>query len=1454
MASAKKIRDEIMAMTIVVNSNPAQQEIQHLTQKNKELTDESKKLNKEREKIAQTLGEESKEYIDLTKRIDDNNTAVTINKNKVQELTESLDINQMTVKQLKAELGILNRLLNEKVAPGTNQYDALQKRIAEVRDRIKEVRNGADDSAGGFDKLNDTFNEYAGVAATIVGTLAGVTLSIQEVIDRNNEMTDAMSAVEKTTGMTTAEVKELSNAFTDFDTRTKKIDLLKIAEVGGRLGVAKSEILDFTKEVDKAYVALGDSWNGGVDDLADSLGKIASIYKETKDLPIAQSINQIGSALNELAAQGASSEQNIADFVNRLGSMPPAMKPALNTLLGFGSAFEESGINAEIASSGFSKFIRVAAGNAKGFAHVMKEPVEKVQQMINTDPAAFFLKFSEGLKGLDADHVAGILEELKLNDNEVQRTIGAATENTERFRESVDLANQSVKDGTSLTNEFNKVNNNAAAIYEKVQKKFKESITSQAIAEFLEKAVTAFGQFVGVVQDGEGTVTNFRNLLIFLVKAFIIFGTTLISYNFAIGAYNTLLVTSTERIMGLTIAKKALSAITAIENALFNMQNAVVGYLQLGYAKLTRNTDMQTAAQERLNLVTKANPYGAMFAIITALVTAYFMFADHTDILKNKQAELNKVMDDGVKNAAAEVTALDAAYNKAIKAKEGTDARRIAIEELKKQFPSYFGNLDAEKAKNEDLRKSYIDLKEAIIASARAKAAQAELERRAAERLARDEANKRKLDQYLEDYKNPQGGTYGGGGGIIGTNMPKTFTAEEAKKSAALAWYKQRKYMRDLEKKDLEEDNDIIEIRDNNQKKAEKYRKDSDNSKKDNSPPSKYGDPSKEKEAADAEKQRIKDQKAAQRQKDKDERLAQQAENRKNKLLKDAETAIQLEAELEIAKSDAVVEAMKEGFDKEMAEIDIQEKKKLAELDKKKIGKTEIDILEKDMKTAAAKEKEFAEILLQKWKDNNAEIDKVKLQAQSEFTLKRKALRAKQSVEDLKDVEFTQQKELTALQRQKNEELAKYQTLAQLKAGLQDRLSKTEISKIKTWQDGKEALNKVYQQKEIELQVKHLQAMMQLYEGLDLSILNKDQRDQVLKFLDEAKTKVSELNAKKNENDQNNKAETNKKTALGNQGSTDILGMSYDDWETFFTNLETGANKLGTISAAIGALQNAFSTYYQFVQAKEQAQMQQVDTNAKRKEARLKKMLDKGLINQEQYDAEVQRLNQETEMEKWKLEYAAAKRQRNFMIGQTIANTAMAIMNIWAQPTVNPWVAAAMSVVVGALGAIQVATIAKQPLPEAPGFEDGFGLNYNMQRAQDGKKFSVVRKPLKSGPVYRPTHFIAGENNKVEMVIDNQTYKGFSPSFRKALHNEIAYSRGSQGFEGGYYPYLSKKQDQSSSKEEMYAEVISNNTAAMNAVANKDFKAYVVKSMDSAKVIIEMTDEYNTYKNSAERK
>ena len=167
----------------------------------------------------------------------------------------------------------------------------------------------------------------------------------------------------------------------------------------------------------------------------------------------------------------------------------------------------------------------------------------------------------------------------------------------------IEKSNQAFKERNSLQKEFDKVNNNSAAIYEKVQRKIAESLTSQKVAEFLNTLISMLGKFLGVVKDTDGYVTAWRNSLIFLVKVMAILMVSTISYNLLLGTYNTLLTTAKERVLGLTIIEKARNGVTALGNLLQTTWNAVSGAGMFIAAQFTRNLTLQTAAQERLNLL-----------------------------------------------------------------------------------------------------------------------------------------------------------------------------------------------------------------------------------------------------------------------------------------------------------------------------------------------------------------------------------------------------------------------------------------------------------------------------------------------------------------------------------------------------------------------------------------------------------------------------------------------------------------------------------------------------------------------------------------------------------------------------------------------------------------------------------------------------------------------------------
>lgn len=1415
MASAKQIRDEIMRLTFVVNSDPAQTAINDLRKENAALNESIRTLQKSKDNLGRRNKENAAEWDRLTAEIKKNNETIAANKLKMEEIRGGMDIAKMSMGQLRKEAALLKEQLKYIVDPKSDGAKLLNEQLAKVNDRMAEIQRGAQSTRLSFQSLADKFNHYSGLLTAFAAVLVGFGISVQNIIDRNNKMADAMSGVEKTTGMARSEVEQLTRSFSDFDTRTKKIDLLKIAEVGGRLGVAKSEIKDFTREVDKAYVALGDSWQGGVDKLADSMGRIAGLYAETKNQPIAQSINEIGSALNELAAQGASSEQNIAEFVTRMGSVPEALRPALNELLGFGSAFEESGINAEIGASGLSKFLRVAANNVEGFAKVMNEPVDKIKELINSNPAEFFLKFSEGLKGMDADKMAAILDYLKLNDGEVSKAIGAASANTDRFRQSVQLASDAVREGTSLQEEFNKVNNNAAAIWEKVQRKIAESLTSAAVASFINDSVSAFGKFIGAIEDTEGRITTFRNGLLFLTKIMALVIATMVSYNLVTGVYNNLMRTASERVLALTIVEKARNVVMTLGNAIQTTYRATLWLLAAGYSGLTGNVAGATFAMRGFNATVAANPLGAILTVVTLAATAYFAFADSAKSAEKSQKSFNEVMSEGTKAAGAEVAQLDVLYKTATNVKISTEERTRAVQKLKSEYPGYFKNISDEIIMNGKAANSYRELRNAIIAAARSNAAKTELENREGDRLKRDNEWRNRM---IEEQKyNNELKKRGSGRTLVGNVMIDNSELLEASNKRIKNLIDERI---SFKRGDIAADKIYIDaIQANNAQAAKLNEEREENANSNFSLPAKGDGKGNHKNKNNPGRNN-----AA-------ERHQREMDNMRRKGDEAAELARQIQLDIE----DAKIEAMQEGYDKQIDEINLQEMRKMAEIDKKKVSKTEFDILQKKIDSAKSEDKAFFEQLKKSWTENNASLETLKLNQQAIFENKRKALRFESEKEWLTDQDEAHQKNIARIQREYNEEIAQYQTLEQLKAGLKGRISNDELRKIRTWSEGKEALQKVYLQREMEMQVAHLESMVKLYEGLDMSVLTKEQQKEVLKFIEEAGNKIAEFKAKKASGDQTDKGKVQLQ-----ESKVDILGFTPDDWQAFADNIKNGTDQLATMQMAVQALQNGFAMYYKFVEANEKRQLQTFERNTERKKASYKRQLDQGYINQATYKKLTIKADEDLEKKKIEMQMKAAKREKAMTVASIISNTALAVVGALGN---KPWTPFnfALAGMVGALGAVQLATVLAQPLPSAAGYEEGYGMEYPIQREQDGKVFNVRRRRLSSMLVDRPTHFIAGENG-VEMVIDNPTWTSYSPQLKSAIYSANARAK---GFEKGFNT-SGENNDELMLK--MMA-VLHQNTVVMEDIRRNGISAYIAKTARNGKEAKEMIQDFEKIDN-----
>ncbi len=317
-------------------------------------------------------------------------------------------------------------------------------------------------------------------------------------------------------------------------------------------------------------------------------------------------------------------------------------------------------------------------------------------------------------------------------------------------------------------------------------------------------------------------------------------------------------------------------------------------------------------------------------------------------------------------------------------------------------------------------------------------------------------------------------------------------------------------------------------------------------------------------------------------------------------------------------------------------------------------------------------------------------------------------------------------------------------------------------------------------------------------------------------------------------------------------GGYDILGFSVDQWSQTFDSLDTTAEKLAAVTMVVGALGEAWGMYSDFLNRRDQVELQNFERTQDKKRQALERNLDKGFVNQRQYDEQVRALEEETEKRRNEAAYRQAKRDKEMALINVAINTASAIIGIWAQvPKFDFGISAGLlTSFVGGLGLAQAAMIGATPLP-AKGFEDGFYGERPIRRTQDGKVFNAGYggKPT-SQLVDSPKYFLAGEGGKdfPEMIIDGRAFRNFRPDFKDALYREIGRAK---GYENGYYP--NKEKSESSGNDSLVAMLLEQNISLLQDLRDNPITAYLPRTMQNAKHLKEDIEQYQRLRNKNKR-
>ena len=326
-------------------------------------------------------------------------------------------------------------------------------------DRISQVVDNIDNRTQRLHKNLNKISAATGVAATAIA--GGLLMSAKSAIEFQDQLAD----VAKTTGLEGKALEDYGNSILDLakTTRSSIDDLTKIGAIAGQLGIAPENLAEFTKQANEFAVALGDDYAGGVEEAISSVGKLNKLFKDTKTLNPAESLQRTGSVLNHLSSVGSATASNMNDFLLRMGALPDALKPSYTETAALGATLEELGLNSEVASSGLTNLLIKAGEGVGAFAQQMKISSKSAQDLLNNNPAQFAVQFAKSFKGLNAVQIAKRLDDLKIKSNEVTKVIGLLSSGSELYTERLVQSNDAMREATSLTMEYATKNDTVAA-------------------------------------------------------------------------------------------------------------------------------------------------------------------------------------------------------------------------------------------------------------------------------------------------------------------------------------------------------------------------------------------------------------------------------------------------------------------------------------------------------------------------------------------------------------------------------------------------------------------------------------------------------------------------------------------------------------------------------------------------------------------------------------------------------------------------------------------------------------------------------------------------------------------------------------------------------------------------------------------------------------------------------
>lgn len=463
---------------------------------------------------------------------------------KINGYNKDLKENQVATQNLKKQIdsGItpsfaqleryVNKLRNElkqmsQDTPGyTKKFDAFKKASAQLG-QLKDAMSSVDRAQTSWLKNAKSVAFGVLIGNTVQSALASLQGYLSGIISGNAKLSDSLSDIEKSTGLSSRAVKELNSELGKIDTRTKTADLREIAVGLGQIGEAANKAN--VAAIDKIVVALGDEFGGGAKEITTTLSVLRNNLSDIKTGDYATDVTMIGNALNTLGAEGLATAPVVTDIANRIAGIGRTFGLTSGQILGIAATFQELGIETERGSTAITKLFQKIGAEPEKFAKVAGIGTKEFKRLINDDMLAAFQAVADGAKQAGANNItfSKILKELDADGSGAGEVLSKLGANNELLATKVNTATTALRNQNSITDEFAKKNTNLAAELEKLSKKINSWFANSFLTDFFTSvikgvngAMPAVKSFTEQVDEQASSIINLQSNIVPLLPRY----------------------------------------------------------------------------------------------------------------------------------------------------------------------------------------------------------------------------------------------------------------------------------------------------------------------------------------------------------------------------------------------------------------------------------------------------------------------------------------------------------------------------------------------------------------------------------------------------------------------------------------------------------------------------------------------------------------------------------------------------------------------------------------------------------------------------------------------------------------------------------------------------------------------------------------------------------------------